>query len=387
MTSSPPRWNRLMSEPEDEFSPDLAGMFNLAAVRFRDDRGYTYNLDEWIGRKSDHTAEEIKQIFIAIANDKTPEDHSLLIGRATQQCHHHVPQPQQPPHLPPPPPPPVQPAPPGPPPQQQQLIPVPQQQQQLPVLLPQQQPPASPPPNLQQQATTTATPRQGLDTSDEQSFTTPTQETPSPARSPTRAGPRSRPAERTPSPGPSTSTPAARSASASRRALTFSPEEQQQPLRQQQQQQQQQQRISPYMPPRVAVTQPPSQLPPPNSWQFRQARAAARNYQATRVEARQRFLAMAEARAPASVQGNQQQFAQWRQHHEAIFAALNPRPADIFSQQLLQPEVLAEASPWEQQYSAQMDRLLQEHPPILVSNPREAQHLYQPQAAQRGRRH
>ncbi len=368
-----------MTEPEDEFSPDLTSMKHLAAVRFRDDRGYSYNLDEWIGRKQDHTAEEIKEIFMAVAADSSPEDYSLLVGKNQPGRNHQQQQQQQQQQMPPPPPPMAPPPPPSPPPQQQP-------QQLHPVLLPQQQQQGSPPrqqqqPQLQQQLPATATPHHALDTSDEQSFITPTQETPPLDTSPTRAGPRSRPAERTPSPEPSTSTPAARSSSSSRRTLTFSPE-----ATPPQRQQQQQHPVSPFMPPRVAVAQPSGTLPPPNTWQFRQARAAARNYQATRIEARQRFLAMAEARAPASVMTNQQQLAQWRQHHEAIFAALNPRPAEIFNAQLLQQEVLAETSPWEQQYSAQMARLLQEHPPVLVSNPREAQQLYQPQAAQRRRR-
>ena len=381
-----------MTEPEDEFSPDLFSLQHLAAVRFRDNRGYSYNLDEWIGRKSDHTAEEIKHIFRAIASDKEPEDHSLLMGQAFRQAR----QPQIPvePPQPPPAPAPVHhlhpPPPPSPPPQA--IQPAGEQQQ----FAPQQPNPSALQPLLQQQPQspqhqqqlpqlaqpTNATPARGLDTSDELSFTTPTQDTPPQPQSPTRAGPRMHPPEQTPPPRPSTSTPAARSSSASRRALSFSPSQPQQ----QQQQQQQPHGVSPFMPPRVAVAQPMGSPPPANSWRFRQERAAARNYQATRIEARQRFLAMAEARAPPAMRENQQQLSQWRQHHEAIFAALNPRPTDIFSQQLLQPEVLTPASPWEQQYAAQMGRLLQEHPPTLVSNPREAQNLYQPQAAQRGRR-
>jgi hypothetical protein len=439
-------------EPSDEMA-----VVDLSAVTFRDSKGFTFNIDEWLGRKSHHTSAELKHMFSKLLRTNDPNDYSIAFHRnlvtmpAAVQLHppQAGPMPDQPgPQLPSPPgTPPGSPAssdsfswpsPPGP------ASPLPSPPQHSPrssssssAPFPDVSPPqtpapgqvapwqplppppsdspsqaraatpppvqATPPPvHVPQSTRTEATPPAEED--GQTPFATPAQElgTPEPRRG--RRTQRLYPDLETPEATPRTA-PGRRSASEARRQLQFSPEGPSQPAdpapsappaqdpdwpspiahrTPPQQQQQQQPPIHPFMPPEVVFTRQGASQGP-QIWTRRVDQLNARTYQATRSRAREQFMNMAMQNIPESVQ-QQGRLTEWRQHHEAIFAALNPRPQEIYDPTLLNPQEAEPPHQWEGAYRAQIAQLVQQHHPRRVHNPRQAADLYSPRVGQRPER-
>jgi len=75
---------------------------HISAITFRDARGYVYNLDQWIGRKMDHSPAEIMHILNRLEMDNDPNDYSLCLRR-NQSLPQRIPHgPQHQPQPPPP---------------------------------------------------------------------------------------------------------------------------------------------------------------------------------------------------------------------------------------------------------------------------------------------
>ena len=71
----------LHDEVTEEATP--VTLVNIDAVRFRDRRGRVYDLDQWIGRKQDHSSAELAHIFKRLREEADPNDYSLFLRRST----------------------------------------------------------------------------------------------------------------------------------------------------------------------------------------------------------------------------------------------------------------------------------------------------------------